>query len=94
MVAGLKAGNRVQGLAKKVLGEEKAKKLFPRTWKKHIVHGFVVKKGIDRKVIVTWDTINVTASVSTRILDNEQEQQPSGAASTPVITRNWPELKI
>ena len=45
MVAGLKEGNRVKGLAIKLFGQQKAQNLFPRSFKKRIVRGVVVKKG-------------------------------------------------
>ena len=58
MVVGLKQGDRVQGPVLKVFGQAKAKILFPRSWKKQIVRGVVMKKGDGRKMVVTWDSID------------------------------------
>ena len=73
MVAGLKAGNRVQGLAIKLFGQQKAQNLFPRSFKKRIVRGVVVKKGQGRKMVVQWDGIDDTSSVSSRLLDHDDQ---------------------
>ena len=97
MVAGLKAGARVQGLAIKIFGLQKALNLFPRSFRKRIVRGVVLKKGQGRKMVVTWDFINETTSVSSRLLDHDDQQQTSApennatetaatAASTPAAT--------
>ena len=75
MVAGLKQGKRVQGYALKVFGQQKATLLFPKSWKNQIVHGVVTKKDTGRKVIVAWDSIDETCSVSSRLLDHEEQQQ-------------------
>lgn len=73
MVAGLKEGNRVKGLAIKLFGQQKAQNLFPRSFKKRIVRGVVVKKGQGRKMVVKWDFIDETSSVSSRLLDHDDK---------------------
>ena len=87
MVAGLKEGNRVQGLALKLFGQAKAKKLFPRSWKNAIARGVVLRKGQGRKMVVAWDAIDTTSSVSTRLLilenaSNEQQTPETAVSAT------------
>ena len=86
MVAGLKQGNRVQGLAIKVFGEKKAKLLFSRSFKTHIIRGVVLRKGQGRKMIVQWDSIDETCSVSSRLLNHDNQ------TGTTATTRDPPEL--
>ena len=91
MVSGLKEGNRVQALALKVFGAARAKVLFPRSWKNEIVRGVVLRKGQGRKMVVTWDSIDTTCSVSTRLLDMDNQQQTrettgEGAAASATAT--------
>ena len=85
MVAGLKQGNRVKGPALKVFGHQKAKELFPTNWKTHIVCGVVMKKGDGRKMVVKWDSIGETSSVSSRLLDHEETSTNTPATASTVL---------
>ena len=86
MVAGLKQGDRVKAIAIKVLGAKKAENLFPATFKTQILHGVVLRKGTGRQMVVTWDDIDTTHSVSSRLLDNEIVASATSASETATST--------
>ena len=71
MVDGLKSGSRVENLTTKVLGQPKTKILFPKSFETEILHGEVVSKGQGGKMVVMWDDIGATSSVSSRLLQHE-----------------------
>ena len=82
MVTGLKAGNRVQAQAVKVLGKAKAKLYFPDNWQTAIMHGLVQKKGRGRSVIVLWDNIDETCNTATRLLQRDEPAPTDASASS------------
>ena len=46
MVSGLKVGDRVTGIARKVLGNERAKRRFPTTWEAKVLLGIITNERV------------------------------------------------
>ena len=85
MVRGLKQGDRVQAAAKKVLGNDQAKRRFPDDWETKILQGKVVaraKRG--RSVSVQWSCISKPQNVSTRMLQKVVADEADGDANATI----------
>ena len=70
MVGGLKVDERVQALAKDVLDEEIARRLFAADWETKRIQGKVVERRAGpRSVKVRWDRTGRSTEHATRLLD-------------------------
>ena len=81
MVKGLKEGERVEGFAKKVLGEVNAKRRFPDDWQTKVLQGVVIARCTrGRSVSVQWSCITTPLRVSSRILERQDANTNTNAA--------------
>ena len=80
MVKGLKVNDRVRGEAKKVLGADLAKTLFPEHWETLFLFGTIIKRHRGRTVSVQWDKTDQPHDCATRLLQREEPEEVAAAA--------------
>ena len=57
-----------------MLGQDKSKYQFPETWKAFFPFGKVIKRNVDRSVLIKWDGVSTSTSASTRCLQREESE--------------------
>ena len=76
----------VRATAIHALGQEKTKYQSPETWKTLFLFGKVIKRNVDRSVLIKWDGVSTSTSVSTRRLRLQREEpEPMSATRTSAV---------